>query len=382
MPLPGGPADSKFTLWMGDLDPWMDENYLRQLWYNMGENVMAKVVRDRNNTISAGYAYVDFPSYASAARYLASVNGTLIPGTNRVFKLNWASGLNDRRYGLEFSIFVGDLAPEIDDYTLMITFQSRFASCKTAKVVMDSNNGVSKGYGFVRFTDESEQQRALHEMQGQYCGPRPMRISMATPKNRPSRAEPQHNYPKGPSKDYPENSDPNNTTIFVGGVGPLVTEEDLRACFMNFGEIVYTKIPPGKGCGFVQFVHRPNAEQALQHLNGYVVAGSKLRLTWGRSHSADRYAYQTGYANQYAAAAAAAGGHYSHPIQHHPPPAHPVHPAYSAQPMHQAPPPIQNLPPVENSLHMESVDAMNGSYMRQGMGVLEKTELEEMTWRK
>ena len=33
--------------------------------------------------------------------------------------------------------------------------------------------------------------------------------------------------------------------------------------FGRFGDIVYTKIPPGKGCGFVQFVQRAAAETAM-----------------------------------------------------------------------------------------------------------------------
>ena len=48
----------------------------------------------------------------------------------------------------------------------------------------DPVSGLSRGYGFVRFTDEGEQNRALNEMQGVYCGNRPMRISTATPKNK------------------------------------------------------------------------------------------------------------------------------------------------------------------------------------------------------
>lgn len=48
----------------------------------------------------------------------------------------------------------------------------------------DAVSGQSRGYGFVRFSDETDQQRALVEMQGVYCGSRPMRISTATPKNR------------------------------------------------------------------------------------------------------------------------------------------------------------------------------------------------------
>ena len=55
---------------------------------------------------NAGYCFVDFTSPAAAAKGLA-LNGTLIPNSNRPFKLNWASGggLADRRFVLPpFSI--------------------------------------------------------------------------------------------------------------------------------------------------------------------------------------------------------------------------------------------------------------------------------------
>ncbi|KAJ7693732.1 hypothetical protein B0H14DRAFT_3905863 [Mycena olivaceomarginata] len=60
-----------------------------------------------------------------------------------------------------------------------------FASCKSAKIMLDPVTGVSRGYGFVRFTDEADQQRALIEMHGLYCLSRPMRISPATAKFKP-----------------------------------------------------------------------------------------------------------------------------------------------------------------------------------------------------
>lgn len=49
-----------------------------------------------------------------------------------------------------------------------------------------------------------------------------------------------------------------------------VTEDQLRAIFHRFGEIVYVKIPAGKGCGFVQFMGRANAEAAMLAMNGQV----------------------------------------------------------------------------------------------------------------
>lgn len=68
------------------------------------------------------------------------------------------------------------------DYVLTETFRQRYPSVKGAKVVIDSGSGRSKGFGFVRFTSEEERDRALQEMNGEYCMSRPMRISIATPK--------------------------------------------------------------------------------------------------------------------------------------------------------------------------------------------------------
>jgi hypothetical protein len=45
-PSMGGESRSA-TLWMGDLDPWMDENFVRQLWYTLGEQVTVKMIRDK-----------------------------------------------------------------------------------------------------------------------------------------------------------------------------------------------------------------------------------------------------------------------------------------------------------------------------------------------
>lgn len=118
---------------------------------------------------NAGYCFVDFSSTAAASKAL-SLNGTIIPGTTRLFKLNWASGggLTDRKYEVvdfalkifiyfrddrepEFSIFVGDLGPEVNEYLLVSLFQSRYPSCKSAKIMTDLVSGMSRGQkqGFI-----------------------------------------------------------------------------------------------------------------------------------------------------------------------------------------------------------------------------------------
>jgi len=178
----------------------------------------------------------------------------------------------------------------------------------------DPITGASRGYGFVRFGEEGDQQRSLTDMQGVYCGNRPMRISTATPKNKSGGGGPggmgggmqqgggggggggggpMGMYSMGaPPMGYygapqPMNqfTDPNNTTVFVGGLSGYVTEDELRSFFQGFGEITYVKIPPGKGCGFVQFVQRHAAEMAINQMQGYPIGNSRVRLSWGRSQN-------------------------------------------------------------------------------------------------
>ncbi|KIW82055.1 hypothetical protein AYO21_04200 [Fonsecaea monophora] len=301
---PGANTEGKTTLWMGELEPWIDENFIRSVWFSLGETVNVKMIRDKYSGSSAGYCFVDFTSHQAAAKAL-SLHGTQIPNSNRPFKLNWASGggLADRRddRGPEYSIFVGDLGPEVNEFVLVSLFQGRFPSCKSAKIMTDPISGMSRGYGFVRFSDEGDQQRALSEMQGVYCGNRPMRISTATPKNK---GGPMGNMAPNPGmytmgqpamgyygQQQPMNqpmnqfTDPNNTTVFVGGLSGYVTEDELRSFFQGFGEITYVKIPPGKGCGFVQFVQRHAAEMAINQMQGYPIGNSRVRLSWGRSQN-------------------------------------------------------------------------------------------------
>ncbi|ESR55943.1 polyadenylate-binding protein RBP47B [Citrus sinensis] len=75
----------------------------------------------------------------------------------------------------------------------------------------------------------------------------------------------------------------NNATIFVGALDSNVSDKDLRELFSHFGEILSVKIPVGKGCGFVQFANRKDAEVALQKLQGTAIGKQTVRLSWGHN---------------------------------------------------------------------------------------------------
>ncbi|XP_060176066.1 polyadenylate-binding protein RBP47-like [Lycium barbarum] len=302
------------TIWIGDLQQWMDEGYLHTCFAQSGEVISVKVIRNKQTGQSERYGFVEFNTHEAAEKVLQSYNGTMMPNAEQPFRLNWSSfSAGEKRADVgagagsgsssDLSIFVGDLAPDVTDAMLCDTFASKYPSVKGAKVVIDSNTGRSKGYGFVRFEDESERSRAMTEMNGIYCSSRAMRIGVATPK-KPSAMQQYssqavilaggHASNGAATQTSQSNSDLSNTTVFVGGIDSDVTDEDLRQSFIQFGNVVSVKIPAGKGCGFVQFSDRSAAEDAIQKLNGTVIGTQTVRLSWGRNPANKQFRTDSG----------------------------------------------------------------------------------------
>ncbi|XP_051216816.1 polyadenylate-binding protein RBP47 [Lolium perenne] len=274
----GNGGDENRTIWVGDLQYWMDENYLHSCFGPSGEVVTIKVIRNRHSGVSEGYGFVEFCSHASAEKALQNFAGHVMPNTDRAFKLNWASySVGEKRSELasDHSIFVGDLAVDVTDEMLMELFANKYRSVKGAKVIIDANTGRSRGYGFVRFGDDSDKTHAMTEMNGVYCSTRPIRIGPATPRRTTGDS--------GSSPPRQSDGDSTNKTVYVGGLDPNVSEDELRKAFAKYGDVASVKIPVGKQCGFVQFVNRADAEEALQGLSGSTIGKQAVRLSWGRS---------------------------------------------------------------------------------------------------
>lgn len=285
---PASGSDEIRSLWIGDLQYWMDDAYITNCFFHTGELASVKIIRNKQTQQPEGYGFLEFRSRAAAEQILQSYNGTPMPNSEQNYRLNWATlGAGERRTddSPDFTIFVGDLAADVTDYALQETFKPHYPSLKGAKVVTDRATGRSKGYGFVRFGDENEQMRAMSEMNGALCSTRPMRIGPAATKKPMGGGQQYQKATYQSSQGSQGESDPNNTTIFVGGLDPNVPEDSLRQVFGRFGELVHVKIPVGKRCGFVQFANRTCAEQALSMLNNTQLGGQSIRLSWGRNPS-------------------------------------------------------------------------------------------------
>ena len=149
------------SLWMGDVEPWMDESFIMSSFtaFKFKPKSINLIFDGRLNR-KKNFCFIIFNNVQEANNALLKLNGKKIPNTNNYFKLN----LTKKSSEYQNIIYVGNLSPSINDTQLYKFFKSKYSSVISASVISD--NGKSRGYGFVHFTNEKEYEKCLLEMNG------------------------------------------------------------------------------------------------------------------------------------------------------------------------------------------------------------------------
>ncbi|KAH8058349.1 RNA binding-protein [Aureococcus anophagefferens] len=301
---PVGTLDDVKSLWVGEVQPDWTEEYMRSIYAECNKRFNVKIMRDRATGTAAGYGFLEFESHADAAEVLRLYEDKPIPGTPFKCVLRWGGGHGTAAakpkggtpYGAgtmhpvgysgpppqaDWSIFVGDLDYTVTEQQLHGAFAKKYRSILSTKLVIDMSTGLSKGFGFIKFGSEAERDSAMNEMHGQYVGERAIRCTLATTREEREREakmnQQQQMYDPSRLHAPKATEEGENTCVFVGGLDESVSPDMLRHHFGLLGDIAYIRIPPGRGCGFVGFVHRKNAEAAISTLQGLRINGYKFK---------------------------------------------------------------------------------------------------------
>lgn len=173
------------TIWMGDLSPDWDAGYIREAFAQYGKDISnVKMVTTDQGARKATYCFVEFCDEEAARVALLDVNGKPFPNdpSGRA-RFNLAFANSPHHMSVEYNLFVNNLSPDVDDVSLFRLFGERYRSCRGAKVYRNEE-GYSKEQGFVRFTSETDQQKALVEMNKQSFFGRELFLKLARPKTR------------------------------------------------------------------------------------------------------------------------------------------------------------------------------------------------------
>lgn len=290
------------TVYVGNLDPSITEDFITTLFGQIGVVTKTKVIFDGTND---PYAFVEFADHYTAAQALQAMNKRVL--LDKEMKVNWATEPGTQAKvdtSKHFHVFVGDLSPEVDNKALKDAF-APFGDVSDAKVIRDATTLKSKGYGFVSYPKREEAERAIEQMNGQWLGRRTIRTNWATRKPTGTN-DSQYGRTELSYEDVFNQTGPENTSVYVGNVNTAANDEDLRSAFDKFGRILEVRIFKAQGYAFVRFDKKESACNAIVKMNGQEICGQSVKCSWGRTPEGHNQQNAGGYN----AAASGYGGYY------------------------------------------------------------------------
>lgn len=81
----------------------------------------------------------------------------------------------------------------------------------------------------------------------------------------------------------PKPDDPTVRTLYVGGIDSTYTEKTIREHFAPFGALADIHMVGDRGCCFVTFIKRADAENAVNSLYDCLfIRGRRMKVVWGK----------------------------------------------------------------------------------------------------
>ncbi|XP_024148755.1 RNA-binding protein 39b isoform X1 [Oryzias melastigma] len=198
-----------------------------------------RIISDRNSRRSKGIAYIEFVETSSVPLAIGLTGQRLlgvpiIVQASQAEKNRAAAAANNLQKGSAgpMRLYVGSLHFNITEEMLRGIFEP-FGKIEGIQLMMDSETGRSKGYGFISFADAECAKKALEQLNGFELAGRPMKVGHVTERSDSSTAS-----------SFLDNDELERTGIDLGTTGRL----QLMA---RLAEGTGLKIPPA-------------AQQALQ----------------------------------------------------------------------------------------------------------------------
>lgn len=76
--------------------------------------------------------------------------------------------------------------------------------------------------------------------------------------------------------------------LWVGGISPSVTKEELEEEFLKFGKIEDFKLFRDRNTAFIEFFRLEDASQAMRNMNGKRLGDEQIRVDFLRSQPSRR----------------------------------------------------------------------------------------------
>jgi len=260
------PSFASASLYVGDLNPDVNETQLFEVFKQLGPVASIRVCRDAVTRRSLGYAYVNYHAMQDAERALDMLNYSELKG--RPMRIMWSQRDPSLRKTGNGNIFIKNLDKSIDNKSLYDTF-ARFGNILSCKVAFDET-GNSRGFGFVHYETGEAAEQAIATTNAKTLNGKKVFVGLFVAKKERQGRE----------------ASPTWTNVFVKNLAKSVDDNKLAEMFSAFGPItsaILMKDENGasKGFGFINFANHPDAQNAVNEVNGKEIDG--LQVFVGRA---------------------------------------------------------------------------------------------------
>jgi polyadenylate-binding protein len=285
------------NIYVSNLAPSVDNKGLYDTFSVFGNILSCKVVTDEQG-VSKGYGYVHFETGEAATDAINKFDGTLIDDMEvhvshflkrgeRAVVANWTN------------IYIKQFPLTWDESRIRDIF-SVYGTVQNVAVTVDET-GKSKGFGFVNMSDHESASKAVAELHGKVFDEEgtPFTIYVGKAQKKTERA-----------RELKSRRDLVNTerltknqglNLYVKNISDTISDEAFREAFVSYGTITSSKImrdeaKVSRGFGFVCFMNPDEAAKAVQEMNGKVMGGKPLVVTFYQRKEIRRVQLAASYA--------------------------------------------------------------------------------------
>uniref|UniRef100_A0A1W7R9X3 Polyadenylate-binding protein n=1 Tax=Hadrurus spadix TaxID=141984 RepID=A0A1W7R9X3_9SCOR len=285
------------NVFIKNLDKSIDNKAMYDTFSAFGNILSCKVATDDEGN-SKGYGFVHFETEEAANNAIAKVNGMLLNG-RKVYVGKFIPrrerekmlGDKARRF---MNVYIKNFADDLDDDKLREMFE-KYGAITSAKV-MASDDGKSKGFGFVSFEDPESAEKAVDELNGKELGGKQLYVGRAQ-KKAERQAELKRRFEQLKMERM---SRYQGVNLYVKNLDDAIDDERLRKEFSPFGTITSAKVMTdahnhSRGFGFVCFSSPEEATKAVTEMNGRIMVSKPLYVALAqrkedrRAHLASQY---------------------------------------------------------------------------------------------
>lgn len=285
------------NVFIKNLDRTIDNKALYDTFSTFGNILSCKIMTD-DGSGSKGYGFVHFETNEAAEQAIKNVNNMLLNDKKVYVGMFMSKGQRSQMYNettRKFTnVFVKNFGPDMDDTKLHDMFD-KYGEITSVVVARASDDGKSKGFGFVNFKEPEAAERAVRDLHDtEYNG---KKLFVGRFQKRAERA----NVLK---KLYDERKQERNNrymgiNLYIKNLDDTIDDEKLRKEFSSFGTITSAKVMTengrSKGFGFVCFSAPEEATKAVTDMNGRIVGSKPLYVALAqrkderKNHLASQY---------------------------------------------------------------------------------------------